>query len=212
VKTSEFIAALSADPIPEPIRLGRRVAAALVIGLVGSAALYVLLLGPRPDIAAACMTMRFWLKFVDSFAFALPSFLLTLRLARPDAKPRALALWLIAPLVLLAAGVVVELLVVPQGEWLSRLMGSTAMHCTITIPMLAAPVLAALIVALRAGAPLHPGLTGALAGAAAAGVGALVYASSCPSDSPLFVATWYPLATLICMGFGALAGRRFLAW
>jgi hypothetical protein len=214
VKTSEFIAALAADPIPEPIRLGRRVAAALVLGLVGSAALYVLLLGPRPDIAAACMTMRFWLKFVDSFAFAfaLPSLLLTLRLARPDAKPRALALWLIAPLVLLASGVVVELLVVPQGEWLSRLMGSTAMHCTITIPMLAAPVLAALIVALRAGAPLHPGLTGALAGAAAAGVGALVYASSCPGDSPLFVATWYPLATLICMGVGALGGRRFLAW
>ena len=212
MKTSEFIAALSADPIPEPIRLGRRVAAALVIGLVGSVALYVLWLGPRPDIAAACRSMRFWLKFVDSFAFALPTLLLTLRLARPDAKPRALALWLAAPFILLAAGVVVELLVVPQGEWLSRLTGTTAMHCTITIPMLAAPVLAALIVALRAGAPLHPGLTGALAGAAAAGVGALVYASSCPSDSPLFVATWYPLATLICMGFGALAGRRFLAW
>jgi hypothetical protein len=212
VRTYEFIAALTADPVPEPIRLGRRVAAALVIGLVGSVALYGLLLGPRPDIAAACRSMRFWLKFVDSFAFALPTLLLTLRLARPDAKPRALALWLAAPFILLAAGVVVELLVVPQGEWLSRLMGTTAMHCTITIPMLAAPVLAALIVALRAGAPLHPGLTGALAGAAAAGVGALVYASSCPSDSPLFVATWYPLATLICMGFGALAGRRFLAW
>jgi hypothetical protein len=212
VRTYELIAALTADPVPEPIRLGRRVAAALVIGLVGSVALYGLLLGPRPDIAAACRSMRFWLKFVDSFAFALPTLLLTLRLARPDAKPRALALWLAAPFILLAAGVVVELLVVPQGEWLSRLMGTTAMHCTITIPMLAAPVLAALIVALRAGAPLHPGLTGALAGAAAAGVGALVYASSCPSDSPLFVATWYPLATLICMGFGALAGRRFLAW
>jgi hypothetical protein len=212
VRTYEFIAALTADPVPEPIRLGRRVAAALVIGLVGSVALYVLWLGPRPDIAAACRSMRFWLKFVDSFAFALPTLLLTLRLARPDAKPRALALWLAAPFILLAAGVVVELLVVPQGEWLSRLTGTTAMHCTITIPMLAAPVLAALIVALRAGAPLHPGLTGALAGAAAAGVGALVYASSCPSDSPLFVATWYPLATLICMGFGALAGRRFLAW
>jgi hypothetical protein len=212
VRTSEFIAALAADPIPEPIRLGRRVAAALVIGLVGSVALYVLLLGPRPDIAEACMTMRFWLKFVDSFAFALPSLLLTLRLARPDAKPGALALWLIAPFVLLAAGVVVELLVVPRSEWLSRLMGSTAMHCTITIPMLAAPVLAALIVALRPGAPLHAALTGAMAGAAAAGVGALVYASSCPGDSPLFVATWYPLATLVCMGVGALAGRRFLAW
>jgi hypothetical protein len=156
--------------------------------------------------------MRFWLKFVDSFAFALPSLLLTLRLARPDAKPTALALWLIAPFILLGAGVVVELLVVPQSEWMARLMGHNAMHCMITIPMLAAPVLAALIVALGAGAPLHPALTGALAGAAAAGVAALVYASSCPDDSPLFVATWYPLATLICMGVGALAGRRFLAW
>jgi hypothetical protein len=212
VRTSELIAALAADPVPEPIRLGRRVAAALVIGLVGSVALYGLLLGPRPDIAAACGTMRFWLKFVDSFAFALPTLLLTLRLARPDAKPRALALWLIAPFILLAAGVVVELLIVPQSEWMSRLFGPTAMHCTITIPILAAPILAALIVALRAGAPLYPGLTGAMAGAAAAGVGAWVYGSSCPGDSPLFVATWYPLATLICIGVGALAGRRFLAW
>ena len=212
MKTSELIAALAADPAPEPIRLGRRVAVALAAGLVVSVALYCLLLGPRPDVAAAAGTMRFWLKFVDSAAFALPTILLTLRLARPDAKPRALALWLIAPFILLAAGVVVELLVVPQSAWMSRLMGATALHCTVTIPMLAAPVLAALIVALRAGAPLHPGLTGAMAGAAAAGVGALVYASSCPGDSPLFVATWYPLATLICVGAGALAGRRFLAW
>jgi hypothetical protein len=212
VRTSELIAALGADPVPEPIRLGRRVGAAIAIGLVGSVALYFLLLGPRPDIAAAVRTVRFWLKFVDSFAFALPSLLLTLRLARPDAKPRALALWLIAPFVLLAAGVVVEFLVVPRSDWLSRLVGTTAIHCTVTIPMLAAPILAGLIVALRAGAPLHPALTGALAGAASAGVAALVYGSSCPGDSPFFVATWYPLATLICMGAGALAGRQFLDW
>jgi hypothetical protein len=212
VRTSELIAALAADPVPEPIRLGRRVAAALAIGLAASVALYWLMLGPRPDVAAAADTMRFWMKFVDSFAFALPTLLLTLRLARPGAKPRALALWLIAPFILLAAGVVAELLLVPQNAWMSHLMGANAMHCTITIPMLAAPVLAALIIALRAGAPMHTGLTGAMAGAAAAGVGALVYASSCPDDSPLFVATWYPLATLICMGAGALAGRWFLDW
>ncbi len=212
MRTSELIAALGADPVPEPIRLGRRVAAAIAIGLVGSVALYFLLLGPRPDIAAAVRTVRFWLKFVDSFAFALPSLMLTLRLARPDARPRALALWLIAPFVLLAAGVVVEFLVVPRSDWLSRLVGTTAIHCTVTIPMLAAPILAGLIVALRAGAPLHPALTGALAGAASAGVAALVYGSSCPGDSPFFVATWYPLATLICMGAGALAGRQFLDW
>jgi hypothetical protein len=212
VKTSDFINALAADPVPEPIQLGRRVALALVVGLVASVALYWLLLGPRPDIVAATGSMRFWLNFVDSFAFALPTLLLTLRLAHPDAKPRTLALWLAAPFILLAIGVLVELAVVPQSEWMSRLMGATAMHCTFTIPMLAAPILAALIVALRPGAPLHPALTGAIAGAASAGVAALVYASSCPGDSPLFVATWYPLATLICMGVGALAGRWFLAW
>ncbi len=212
MRTSEFIAALAADPVPEPIRLGRRIAAALAIGFAASLAIFALLLGPRPDIAAGVNSARFWLKLIDSFAFALPSILLTLRLARPDAKPRALALWLIAPFVLLAAGVVVELMVVPQSEWLSRLVGANAMHCTVTIPTLAAPVLAALIVALRSGAPLHPALTGALAGAASAGAAALIYAPSCPDDSPLFVATWYPLATLICMGVGAIAGRRFLAW
>ena len=156
MRTSEFIAALAADPVPEPIRLGRRVAVALVIGLVGSLALYGLLLRPRPDIDEAMRTMRFGLKFVDSFAFALPSLLLTLRLARPDARPRALALWLIAPFLLLAAGVVAELLLVPQSEWMSRLVGRNAMHCTTMIPILAAPILAALIVALRAGAPSIP--------------------------------------------------------
>jgi hypothetical protein len=212
VKTSELIAALAADPIPEPIQIGRRIAVALMIGLVGSVAIYTLFAGPRPDIAAAARTVRFSLKFVDAFAFALPSLLLTLRLARPDAKPRALAVWLLAPLILLAAGVVVELLVVPQDEWLHRLIGTKSMHCMRMIPLMAAPLLAGLIWALRAGAPLHPGLTGALAGAASAGIAALLYASTCPDDSPLFVATWYPLATLICMGVGALAGRSFLEW
>jgi hypothetical protein len=212
VRTYEFIAALSADPVPEPIRLGRRFALALVLGLVGSLAIYALLMGPRPDIAEAARTARFCLKSVDSLAFALPSLLLTLKLARPDAKPKALALWLLAPFILLGAGVVVELLVVPRDEWLPRLIGHNSMFCMRMIPLLAAPILVTLIVALRAGAPTRPALTGALAGAASAGIAALLYSSHCPDDSPLFVATWYPLATLICMGVGAIVGRRFLAW
>jgi hypothetical protein len=106
--------------------------------------------------------------------------------------------------------VAAELLTAPQSAWMSRLMGDNAMHCTVTIPVLAAPVLAALIVALRPGAPLHPGLTGAMAGAAAAGVGALVYASSCPDDSPLFVATWYTIGTALLAVIGAVAGARVL--
>ena len=212
MRTSEFIAALAADPVPEPIRLGRRVTAALAVGFVGSLAIYAVLMGPRPDIAVVVKTVRFNLKFVDAFAFALPTLLLMLRLGRPDAKPRALVIWLAAPLILLGGAVIVELLVVPQNEWLVRLVGTHAKFCLKMIPTLAAPLLVAFIIAMRAGAPMHPALTGALAGAASAGVAALLYASHCPDDSPLFVATWYPLATLICAAVGALAGRRFLAW
>ncbi len=55
-------------------------------------------------------------------------------------------------------------------------------------------------------------MTGALAGAAAAGVAATMYASNCTDNSPLFVVTWYPLATLIVVLAGALAGRKWLRW
>ena len=212
MKTSELIAALAADPVPEPIHLGRRLAAALALGVFGALVLFALVVRPRPDFAQALGTIRFDLKFVDSLALALPSVLLVLRLARPDARPGALALWLFAPLLLLAAAVVVELIVVPRDEWLPRLVGQNMRYCTTMIPMMAAPILAALIVALRAGAPQSPGWTGALAGAAAAGIAAFLYASHCPDNSPLFVATWYPLATLACATVGAWAGRQFLAW
>ena len=212
MRTSELIAALAADPIPEPVHMGRRFAVALAVGVVGALALYVLFVGPRPDIGEAAQTVRFNLKFLDALALALPSLALLYRLERPDAKPGALALWLIAPLILLALAVAIELMVVPSDEWLQRLVGHNMRYCMTMIPMMAAPILAALIVAMWAGAPQHPGWTGALAGAAAAGMSAFLYATHCPDDSPLFVATWYPLATLICAGVGALAGKRFLAW
>jgi hypothetical protein len=212
VRTSELIAALAADPAPKPVHMGVRFAAALALGLIGALVLYALFVGPRPDIGEAVRTIRFNLKFLDALALALPSLALLFRLERPDARPGALALWLFAPLILLALGVAVELMVVPQSEWLQRLVGQNMRYCTTMIPMMAAPILAALIVAMRAGAPQHPGWTGALAGAAAAGLASLLYASHCPDDSPLFVATWYPLATLVCAGVGALLGKRFLAW
>ena len=212
MKTSELIAVLAADPAPRPVPMGRRFAVALAIGVAASLVLYALFVGPRPDFASAIGTVRFNLKFLDAASLALPSLLLLWRLERPDAEPGALALWLIAPLALLAAAVVVELMVTPSSEWMARLVGHNMRYCTTMIPMMAAPILLALIWGMREGAPLHPGWTGALAGTASAGIAALLYATHCPDDSPLFVATWYPLATLICAGAGALLGRRFLAW
>ena len=42
--------------------------------------------------------------------------------------------------------------------------------------------------------------------------GATLYAFHCFDDSPLFVATWYTLATLVVTAAGALVGRRLLRW
>jgi len=47
-----------------------------------------------------------------------------------------------------------------------------------------------------------------MVGAFAAGL----YATHCPDDSPLFVATWYVLAILVVMAVGAIAGSQFLRW
>jgi hypothetical protein len=117
----------------------------------------------------------------------------------------------IAP-ALLAVAVVVELLVLPESQWLPRLVGVNARLCLTLIPLLAAGPLACLLAALRQGAPSRPGLAGAVAGLAASGIAASFYAAHCTDDSPLFVMTWYLIATLIVTMAGYLIGRRLLRW
>jgi hypothetical protein len=70
--------------------------------------------------------------------------------------------------------------------------------------------LASLLAALRCGAPSSPGLAGAVAGLAASGIAATLYAANCTDDSALFMMTWYPIATLIAAGY--LLGRKLLRW
>jgi hypothetical protein len=161
---------------------------------------------------SAMHTLRFDLKFVDTLALLAPSYFLCLSLARPETGPGALLAWLALPILLLLAAAGVELAVVPRELWMERVMGANWYHCLSLIPLLSIAPLGALISALREGAPRYPALTGALAGSASAGAAATIYASNCNDDSPLFVVTWYPLATLIVVLAGAWAGRRWLGW
>lgn len=212
MRTSQLLDALVADRSPQSPSLGARFLLALVGGALVSAGLFFAMIGPRADIATAAHTMRFDMKFVDTLALALPSALLAWRLLRPDARPGALVLTFLAPFLLLGAAVAMELTVVPADLWRTRLIGSNAVHCLTIIPVLSIAPLAALLIAMRGGAPQNPRIAGALAGAAAAGIAATLYASNCPDDSPLFVASWYPLATLITVAVGAVAGDRLLRW
>ena len=212
MRTSQLIEALVADRSGRALSLRARFVLALGAGSLISAGLFFAAIGPRPDIASAAQTLRFDLKFIDAVTLALPSALLAWRLLRPDGRPGALALAFLAPFLLLGGAVVVELAVVPADLWGTKLIGSNAVHCLTIIPLLSIAPLAALLLVMRQGAPQHPRIAGALAGAAAAGVAAALYASNCPDDLPLFVASWYPLATLIAVAVGAIAGDRLLRW
>jgi hypothetical protein len=212
MKTDDLILALGADARRRGPSLTGRVLLALALGACISLVVFMSALGPRPDVMTAMQTVRFDLKFLDTLALLLPAFLLCLRMSRPEVTARTMLMWLLAPVVLLAVAVAVELATVPSDLWLRKVIGRNWYHCLSLVPLFSLPPLAALILALREGAPRYPGLTGALAGLAAAGVSATIYATNCTDDSPLFVATWYPLATAIVAGLGTLAGRRWLTW
>jgi len=116
------------------------------------------------------------------------------------------------PFTLLLMALACELMVTPPSLWMSKLVGHNSLHCLSLIPLFAIGPLAALLYALRQGAPARPGLAGVLAGLAASGIAAIFYATNCTDDSPLFVATWYSLATAIVAGIGYVAGSRLLRW
>jgi hypothetical protein len=212
MKTSDLIAALAVDPKPRGMALGQRFALALALGAIVSACAFALMVGPRHDIARAMGSMRFDWKFVDTIALAVPTGLLAWRLLRPAAKAGPWMIGLFVPAIALGGSVAMELMMTPSDLWVTKLVGSNALHCLMLIPLLSIPPLAALLFVMRAGAPASPGIAGAVAGFAAAGLAATLYASNCTDDSPLFVATWYTAATVIVVAVGAILGERLLRW
>jgi hypothetical protein len=212
MRTDDLIRSLLADQGTAVPSVERQLALALVAGFVVSALLFWAVLAPRPDVAAAAMTLRFDLKIVETLLLAATAGLLVLRLARPGAQTRARTIALLAAPVLLLAAVAVELTLVPRSQWMTVLVGSNSLLCLSAIPLLSLPLRIAALYALRQGAPTRPALTGAVAGLLAGGLAAALYAVHCFDDSPLFVATWYSLAIALVTLIGARVGRRVLRW
>lgn len=212
MRTDDLIAALSADlPTPAP-SVRQRLLPALVLALAGAIGLLLATVGVRTDLSTALHTARFPFKFVATLALAGAATAVVLRLSRPlPADPRALVP-LLAPLVLLAAACLAELAVLPPDAWTAAAQGNNGLYCIVMVPLLSALPLAAVILALRHGAPSSPGLAGAAAGLLSASLGATVYAIHCTDDSPLFLALWYGAATIIVTLAGGLAGRHLLRW
>jgi hypothetical protein len=187
-------------------------ALAISCGIIVAAVLFFAGIGFRPDISEALTSSRFLFKCVVATTLAITATRAVFGLGRPDASldGRSLALAL-AP-ALLAGAVAVELAVVPERQWMPRLIGHDASKCLILVPLLSIGPLSCLLAALRRGAPSSPGLAGAVAGLSAGGIAAAFYTWNCADDSPLFVITWYSLAILIVTSVGYLAGRKLLRW
>lgn len=212
MKTDDLINAIAEDASASLPSVGTRTVVALAIGGAVAVALFTYSLGVRPDIASALQTWRFDAKLVTTLLCFLAALWATLRLARPDTDQRHGLAALLLPLLALAIAIGWELMASPAGTWITRAVGSNSRLCVTSILIMSIAPLAALLVALRAGAPRSPALAGAAAGLLAGGLAATLYAIHCPDDSPLFVALWYmPAVALITLG-GAFIGHRVLRW
>jgi len=212
MKTDDLIRALTSDLEPPGPSIEQRFATVLLPGVVVALILFALTLGPRPDFMAVQGDPRFIFKFVITLLLALCSAMLVWRLVRPGAPTRLQVTALAIVPIVLAAGVVAELVALPHALWEPRMIGVNGLVCLASIPFFALPMLIAAILALRHGAPTRPGLTGVVAGLFAGAVAAAIYAAHCPDDSPLFVALWYSLAIAIVAAVGGVAGRLALRW
>ena len=211
MKTDDLINALAQDAAVR-WRFGHVLSLALVGGAVIAATAFFLSMGFRPDILFAVATVRFVCKIGLVLCLAITAIGMIKRIATPGVLAGPWAWAMAAVPVLLGVAVLAELWAMPQATWGAKLMGHNARHCVLLIPLLAIGPLACLLFALRHAAPQRPSLAGAIAGLAASGIAATFYAMNCADDSPLFVATWYPIATGIVVLVGYFAGARFAKW
>lgn len=211
MKTDQLITALTADANVQGPTVGRRIGLGLAVGAAAATLAFFTTVGVRPDIGPALASWRFDVKLLLVAAALLAALVDCVRLSRPT-ETKALHWSSVATGLLVFAAVMMELSSTPADAWRARLVGANAWLCLTTIPLLAAAPFAAMLIAMRGGAPSSTALAGAAAGRLAAAVGALLYATHCFDDSPLFVVTWYGLAILLMTVAGALVGRKVLRW
>jgi hypothetical protein len=208
--TERLIRTLAADNAHRERPVGAMLAISLLGAVPFSLAIFLSCYGVRPDVRTAMHNPFFDLKFLVTLGLAISAIAISLHLARPEAQLKRWK-WLMAiPAGFVALGIAGEMMMPQRLPMMTRLVGSNSLVCISAIPLLSLPLLTGALFAMRHGAPARPAVAGAFAGLVSAGLAATLYASHCTDDSPLFVATWYTLATALVTAIGALAGARVL--
>lgn len=199
----------------QPVERGavvRRLAIGVGAGVLVSAVVMLLMLGPRPDMASASATMMFWMKAAYTLALALLGFWAVERVARPAAAAGRRLAWIIVPVAAIAMLALARLALAPPAMRGPMLLGHSANVCPWLIVLLSIPPFAGLAWAMRGLAPTRLRLAGAVAGLAAGGAGSFVYAVHCTESAAAFLAVWYTLGVLVAGLAGALLGPLVLRW
>ncbi|MGR3454631.1 NrsF family protein [Pseudooceanicola sp.] len=213
MKTEDLIAELASAPAPVPATtLERRAAVGVGLGLLVTAALFLGLLGPRPDLPGVLSQPVVLAKTLLPLVLGALALALALRAARPAVAGGALAraIWAVPAAV---AGLVLwAFAATPPEARMAAFIGHSIGVCLPAVVILSLPVYAGLVAALRKGAPVRPALCGGLAGLAAGGFACAIYSTFCVEDTPLFYGIWYALAVGAAGVGGAVAGARVLRW
>lgn len=210
MRTDDLVRLLAADA-RQTTPLRTAVLLAAIAGGAVACLAFLAVIGARPDLLSAMLNPQVTFKFAFAASVATAAIAYGLRAIRPGVRPSSVAFGL-PVLILLVIGVIAEASVTPPAAWPAATLGSHPWTCVGLILATSLLPIAALLQAMRAGAPARPGAAGAAAGLGGGAIGAMVFALYCPNDSVLFVAIWYVLALTIACALGAALGARRLAW
>ena len=194
-------------PLPSPLF---RLSLWLAVSLPFAAAV-VLLMTPRPDLAARLADPRFLIETLAAMLTALTAAFVALKLVVPGTDRRLI--WLPA---------------LPGGFWLAALgagsladwwrAGAAALQitpdpaCLPKIALVGSIPALILVLMLRRGAPLAPRGTLFLAGLAAAGLGSFGLRLFHTQDAGLMVLIWQFGSVMLLATMAGICGPRFLCW
>jgi hypothetical protein len=215
MNTDRLIDMLSAElEAVNSSRLGRTLILAIVTGGAIAFALMLVTVGPRPDLQSPAHIEWVAVKLLFALSVIGTGALLLNRSMRPGLEDATNWSIVFFPFLAALAVALAVLLGQPQ-EWRELLRGATtisSMRCLLLIMFFAAIPLAAVLYALRHGAPTRLKLCGAIGGIVAGGIGAAAYAFNCTSDTIPFIAIWYGAAIVICAVIGSQLGPGVLRW
>ena len=213
MKTDQLIDLLSTNV--EPVKSGylqKTLVYALFIGGVAAFCVMLTTVGWRSQASDKLDPRYLILKLLFTISLVALGGTLLAKLMRPGQSGQKQSTLVVLPFLLIAGAGIIALVFGEPMAWGRMLFGMHWVTCLLCIPLFAVLPFAALVWALRRGAPTNLTQTGAIAGLVAGALGATAYAFHCPDDSVPYIAIWYGTLVAFCGVIGAILGPRLLRW